>query len=285
MLQIILLVVFFFPKTVLCDPDTRAAPLLNLFRKAPLVQPEPQSFWYDYKGLWVPPTRPEPQLFWQDVTTPKVAIAAIGVTLGSFALYKTVSYLSTTPAIKSCLGGLKSIWFKVSHLYYGGPFQATALKKPVTMAILLDNRVSNAELKYSLHGLREDLLATRGRMAELKASLNNVLTEEIFSDATVNVQDIVEKLTASGFLTTVRHKSLSRYPIDADILSIHRFTPEQLLDVKQILEGLVVEHAHIVENSVLVPYLKEALRDTASTQVSLDTCLTSLEEVLRICAN
>jgi hypothetical protein len=78
-------------------------------------------------------------------------------------------------------------------------------------------------------------------MTELKTSLSGVLTEEFFGDATVDVPDIVEKLTTSGFLTKTHHKMLSKYSIDADILHTHQFSPEQLSQVKQtMLENCIL---------------------------------------------
>lgn len=133
-------------------------------------------------------------------------------------------------------------------------------------------------------GLKEDITAARDRIGELKKSLGDVLTEELYGDASVNIQEIVEKLTSSGFLTTIRHKTLSNYPIDANILQVHAFTPEQVSQVKQVLDVLVVEHSHVVEAGLLVPYFKDAIQEHVFIQASLETCLTTVEEVLRICS-
>lgn len=160
----------------------------------------------------------------------------IGVTVGGFALYKAVSYLSTTTVVKSYVGGLKSAWAKLTYAYHANTF-----KVPIALTVLMDNKVSNTEVQYSLHGLKEDVVATKARMVELKTSLSGVLTEEFFGDATVDVPDIVEKLTTSGFLTKTHHKMLSKYSIDADILHTHQFSPEQLSQVKQtMLENCIL---------------------------------------------
>ena len=90
-------------------------------------------------------------------------------------------------------------------------------------------------------GMQRPVVATKARMVELKTSLSGVLTEEFFGDATVDVPDIVEKLTTSGFLTKTHHKMLSKYSIDADILHTHQFSPEQLSQVKQtMLENCIL---------------------------------------------
>lgn len=113
MMHIFCILLFFLPNLALCQPENSTAPLLNLLRRV----------------TFYPPAQPEPKTIWQDysITAPKIAVAAVGVTLGSFALYKVVSYLSATSIVKSCVAGVKSGWFQLSHLYYRGAYKSAAL--------------------------------------------------------------------------------------------------------------------------------------------------------------